>query len=139
MRKKLASISLIVTVNILLLTFLAVAHHHHEGIPHFTWNERETEQESTGSNSCCHSNEKDESCRFEQNYIALKPYRKQSLSPSHFRWNHPDNHFQIPLSAYTFDFSLPNTREPFRRPPYLAAYHSVIAHSGRGLRAPPRA
>jgi hypothetical protein len=135
MRKKLASISLIVTVNILLLTFLATAHHHHhQGLPHFSWSVHET----TGDNACNADGEEELSCPIEQNYLAVKPAKENTVCPPCFPHNnHPDHYFQSLLPGFTCYLSLPDAHQPFRQPPYLITCHSTVARPGWGLRAPP--
>jgi hypothetical protein len=140
MRKRFTFTSLVVTVNILLLTFLMTAHHHHQGIPHFTWNEHETQHEASENDSDDCSDEKDASCLFEQNYVAVKPIKENNISSPSFEHNpYPDNYFQSLFMGFIFDSSLPDVHEPFRKPPYLITYHSIVARPGWGLRAPPLA
>jgi hypothetical protein len=136
MRRKIASISLITMVNILLLTFMVTAHHHHHhGIPHFTLEEQEQE-DADCENSCC-SHEKNTTCLFEQNLIVINPPKEDCACLLCFLHNHPDGFVQALFPGFTSDFSMPEAGKSLRQAPYLITYHSIVANSGMGLRAPP--
>jgi hypothetical protein len=132
MLKKIASISLIITVNFCLLAIPVVSHHHHNGIPHFAVEQPVHEQAEEDPNSC-NPNEKNETCVFEQNIIIFNGTRL--LCSQH---NLPGELAQALFFVPANDFSSAQEKR-LPEPPYLISYYSIAANSGLGLRAPPAA
>ncbi|MDR0546607.1 MAG: hypothetical protein LBG77_03350 [Dysgonamonadaceae bacterium] len=124
--KRILSILLIFTVNLLLLTTVMACHHHHDGMPHFfATEERHEAHESENCPPCCSHETGTDFCQFDQPVDMIKV--------SH-------DVFSIPLLAliriFIFDFSIPVT-EKIIQTPYLFLYFDDWAVSCYGLRAPP--
>jgi hypothetical protein len=135
MKKKVASISLIIAVNILLSAFAATAHHHHHGIPHLAI-EGHDHNGDDASNPCC-SHGKDSTCLFEQDIIDINENEEHCTCFLCFTHNYPDEFAQAVLPEFIYDFPLPEAKKTLQQFPYLITYHSLVASAGMGLRAPP--
>jgi hypothetical protein len=132
MIKKITAIFLILVVNIFLLTNVVMLHHHHNGIPYFSLFEKA--QHDSAEN--CSKNEV--TCQLDQNVDVI--YRIEEDCHCFFCClvhDHDNVLLQAILFYFTSDLTLPDAKQLLRQPPYLISYHSIVATSGRGLRAPP--
>lgn len=143
MFRRLLSILLIFTVNILFLGHAVIPHHHHDGIPHFILFEKDHTGFAGDSDCCCSHNipkECEDSCQLEKDIDVIleteKDYHSLVCCDSH---DHSDLLFQAVLLYYSFDLAGFESDDPYRIPPYLISYSSVHVNQIHGLRAPPMA
>jgi hypothetical protein len=142
MIRKLISILLIFSVNILLLAHAAIPHHHHNGVPHFTFSLTEEDHQHTKDSCCCsHEESEEDSCMFDQEVDMiheLEDHHNQNLCCA----EHSDLSGSLPtaiLLSFTYNVSAFWLETPLIRPPYLISYSSDPVISSTGLRAPPMA
>jgi hypothetical protein len=135
MLKKIASILLIVTVNILLLTVSVISHHHHNGFPHFGCKNL-THEPVKKTTTPCSTDESKEVCAFEQEIIIFNKIKENiTSSPNPL---HPYLSEWLPALFYLFTYNFfPVQEKLLPEMPYLISYHSICVNSGMGLRAPP--
>jgi hypothetical protein len=135
MLNKIASISLIITVNILLLSVSVVSHHHHDGLPHFAWENQEYEHAENETDACCPV-EEEEICIFEQEIVFFNEIKDDCSCVLCSLHDHPDWFIQAIPFLFAYDFSsVPENL--LQEPPYLISYHSIPVSSAQSLRAPP--
>jgi hypothetical protein len=136
MIKKILSITLIIAVNVFILTHIVLFHHHHDGIPHFVLCEQAHEDAEDASDDCCSPDGKSDTCTFEQNIDIVYDSKEECSCPlcSH---HSSDLLLQAVLFAFTTDFSLTPEKIYSAESPYLISYFLDYAGSGLGLRAPP--
>ncbi|GHT75230.1 hypothetical protein AGMMS50262_09920 [Bacteroidia bacterium] len=122
MFKRWISILLIFTVNVLFLTHTVIPHHHHAGVPHFTLFADGHHDRHDG---CCHHDG-------EATCLLDKPI--DVINETHI---HSPLFLQAVLFTFTYNITVPDTDETFRKIPYLISYTQDFVGQNCGLRAPP--
>jgi hypothetical protein len=139
MAKKIISILLVFSVNILLLAHAVLPHHHHDGIPHFAFSLTEEDHQHTKDSCCCsHEEAEEDFCMFDQAVDVVLKSKDHSLCNLSCS-EHPDSSGSLLtaiLLSYTYDVSSCRQETPLISPPYLISY-SFDPVSSTGLRAPP--
>lgn len=145
MFRKLISILLIFTVNAFLLAHSVLPHHHHDGIPHFSFSaftnhdDHQTENDHRHNSCCCHHDKKCDtsSCFLDQEIDIIHEINDDTCVVCHSAHGYSHWLAEVTLLFYTFDFLQKGDNPPLKRPPYLISYHFEYLNSLPGFRAPP--
>jgi hypothetical protein len=119
-------ILLISSLSILFLIQVILPHHHHEGIPHFEWEETQYPDPEENNTLCQLDQLMRAVLKTEENCHCL------ICCTSH---DHADLLLQAVLLTFTYDITSSEKEEIL--PPYLNNYHPAFASRSLSLRAPP--
>ncbi|MDR1720151.1 MAG: hypothetical protein LBR67_08575 [Dysgonamonadaceae bacterium] len=146
--KRSGSLAILLIINILILTFAVIPHHHHRNLPCFKDDVHQHcmhaglpvgHDAAAPDDGCCeHHHDSDEpvSCAIED-FIIFNDTDVKDILPYTFCLQfHPDT-FLSDLFQATNPLLIPESLLLFRLPPYLFTYHPLFVNPGSGLRAPP--
>ena len=145
-RLNIAFLSFIISTGV--LVHVLVPHHHHEGMPCFTWDTTEqtccSHQHDEADHHDCASHQHSDHqhpgtngcCMFEQVILLSNQDEKNEHQCDVCLHNHTNHLIQAVLLSFTYECFIAD-EERVAKPPYLITYHSIDASRISGLRAPP--
>ena len=145
-RLSIAFLSFIISTGV--LVHVSIPHHHHGGMPCFTWDTEQTccshQHEDANHHDCAshqHSNHQhsgeDNCCMFEQVLLLNSQDDKNEHQCDVCMHNHSSHLIQAVLLSFNYEYFIPDGERIDSPPPYLITYHSIDASRISGLRAPP--
>ena len=139
MAKKIISILLVFSVNILLLAYAVIPHHHHDGLPHFTFSSESHHHHSDDPCCCDHDETCADSCLFDREMDVFFKSRNHTNCGSDCESHSFLSGHLLVAVLFSFCSDIPAIREaiPLRVPPYLICFNTDPVISATGLRAPP--
>ena len=147
MIKRLSIIFLSFIISTVILVHVLVPHHHHGGLPCFTWDTEQVccshQHEDSDHHDCTSHQHSDHQhsdgencCMFEQVLLLNGQDEKNEHQCDVCLHNHTNHLIQAVLLSFRYECFIPD-KERVEKPPYLITYQSIDASRISGLRAPP--